>query len=68
MEVMREIGHVIELRIIIDKLTGHSRGFGFCTYTKSEDAENAVRVLNGRMVHGRTIRVCKFTSGPRHRR
>ncbi|KAK3136641.1 hypothetical protein QOZ80_5BG0439900 [Eleusine coracana subsp. coracana] len=50
-------GTVVESRIILDRETGRSRGFGFVTYTSSEEASAAITALDGKDLHGRTIRV-----------
>ncbi|KAA3475774.1 glycine-rich RNA-binding protein 2, mitochondrial-like [Gossypium australe] len=44
-------------RIIMDRETGRSRGFGFVTYTSSEDASSALQALDGQVLHGRQVRV-----------
>jgi len=50
-------GSLREARVILDRETGKSRGFGFVTFSTEEDAQNAIRQMNGAMVDGRTIRV-----------
>ncbi len=50
-------GSLREARVILDRETGKSRGFGFVTFQSEEDAANAIRQMNGAMVDGRTIRV-----------
>ncbi|GJN34925.1 hypothetical protein PR202_gb23636 [Eleusine coracana subsp. coracana] len=41
-------GTVVESRIILDRETGRSRGFGFVTYTSSEEASAAITALDGK--------------------
>lgn len=48
-------GEVIEARIITDRETGRSRGFGFVTMASSEGAQGAIRALNGYSVEGRAL-------------
>ncbi|WVZ90312.1 hypothetical protein U9M48_036622, partial [Paspalum notatum var. saurae] len=50
-------GQVIEARVIIDRESGRSRGFGFVTYTSSEEASAAITAMDGHDLHGRNIRV-----------
>ncbi|KAF0889556.1 hypothetical protein E2562_028651 [Oryza meyeriana var. granulata] len=50
-------GQVVEARIINDRETGRSRGFGFVTYTSSEEASAAITALDGKDLDGRNIRV-----------
>jgi RNA recognition motif-containing protein len=48
-------GEVIEARIINDRETGRSRGFGFVTMTAADAAQNAIRALNGYSMQGRAL-------------
>jgi RNA recognition motif-containing protein len=48
-------GDVIEARIINDRETGRSRGFGFVTMTAADAAQNAIRALNGSSLEGRAL-------------
>jgi RNA recognition motif-containing protein len=52
-----EFGTVDDAVIIKDRDTGRSRGFGFVTYEKHEDAEKAVYNMNDQEFDGRTIKV-----------
>ncbi len=60
-EALKELfeghGSVNSAKIIIDKFTGRSKGFGFIEMTASEDAETAIAQLDGTEVMGRSIRV-----------
>ena len=46
-----------EAKVITDRETGRSRGFGFVTLANSEDAQNAIDQLNGTQLDGRTLNV-----------
>ena len=50
-------GNVVEAKVILDRDTGRSRGFGFVTFATDEEAQAAVQAMNGAFVDGRTIRV-----------
>ncbi len=50
-------GDVIEAKVISDRETGNSRGFGFVTYSNDDSAEDAIQNLDGVELDGREIRV-----------
>jgi len=50
-----DFGMVIHARIVADRATGHSRGFGFVQMT--DGADNAINALNGFRVEGRRLAV-----------
>ena len=50
-------GNVQSARVITDKYTGQSRGFGFVEMGTSQEAETAITALNGTQMGGRTLTV-----------
>ena len=50
-------GEVISARIITDRATGESKGFGFVEMANRAQAEEAIRKLDGTQLQGRAIRV-----------
>jgi RNA recognition motif-containing protein len=52
-----QYGTVGSARIIIDKFTGRSKGFGFVEMSSSAEAQNAIRALNGTEFDGRNLTV-----------
>ncbi len=50
-------GNVISARVITDRETGRSRGFGFVEMEDASAAENAQKVLDGSDMGGRSLRV-----------
>lgn len=60
-EQMRELfgicGTVKYAKIISDRETNQSKGFGFIEFALDEEANQAIASLNGHMLNGRTISV-----------
>jgi heterogeneous nuclear ribonucleoprotein A1/A3 len=52
-----EYGPVTDAKVILDRDTGRSRGFGFVTYADDESATEAIAGLDGQELDGRRIRV-----------
>jgi RNA recognition motif-containing protein len=52
-----EYGEVTSAKVIKDKFTNRSRGFGFVEMSNDAEAEKAIQELNGGMVEGRAINV-----------
>jgi len=48
---------VVECKIISDRETGRSRGFGFVEMGSEDEAQKAIESLDGTEVEGRTLRV-----------
>ena len=56
-ELFGGIGAVASARVITDRDTGRSRGFGFVEMSSREDGQKAISELNGQEVDGRPLRV-----------
>ena len=56
-EIFEKHGQVNSVKIVIDRSTGNSKGFGFVEMLQQTEAEKAIQVLNGFEVSGRNIRV-----------
>jgi RNA recognition motif-containing protein len=52
-----EYGEVSSAKVIMDKFTNRSRGFGFVEMSSNESAQKAIKELDGATVDGRAIRV-----------
>ncbi|MHC4223412.1 MAG: RNA recognition motif domain-containing protein [Planctomycetota bacterium] len=54
-------------KIVMDRETGRSRGFGFVEMATEEDARNAVLALNDQPLDGRGLRIDEAHQRPRQR-
>jgi RNA recognition motif-containing protein len=50
-------GEITEAKVITDRDTGRSRGFGFVTFAQNEDAKSAISKMDGTSLDGKTIKV-----------
>jgi RNA recognition motif-containing protein len=50
-------GEVSSVKILMDRETGRSRGFGFVEMPNKSEAETAITQLNGKEVGGRALRI-----------
>ena len=56
-DAFAQAGNVVSAKIIIDKMTGRSRGFAFVEMGSDEDAQKAIALWNGKELDGRTLTV-----------
>src|SRR5689334_24198563 len=54
-EVFSAHGTVQSAKVISDKFTGQSRGFGFVEMASGDEAQKAIAALNGTQLDGRTL-------------
>ena len=52
-----QCGTVEDAKVITDRETGRSRGFGFVTFSSDDEAQNAMEQLNGTTLDGRSLNV-----------
>lgn len=64
-ELFEEHGAVTSARVIIDKFSGQSKGFGFVEMPDNGEANKAIEALNERDVQGRRLRVNESQPRPR---
>ena len=50
-------GEITEAKVITDRDTGRSRGFGFVTFATDEAAKSAIAKMDGTNLDGKTIKV-----------
>lgn len=63
--VFGDFGHVKSLRIVKDRETGQSKGFGFVEMTNDDEAKEAIKNMNGADYYGRRISVAEAEDKPR---
>ncbi|HEY4527328.1 MAG TPA: RNA-binding protein [Candidatus Paceibacterota bacterium] len=56
-EAFAQAGAVESAVVIMDKMSGRSKGFGFVEMTNDEDAQKAIDMFNGKDFGGRTLTV-----------
>ena len=56
-DTFSQFGDLDEVKIITDRETGRSRGFGFVTFANAQDADDAINSLNGSELDGRNLTV-----------
>jgi len=56
-KLFEQHGQVASVKIIRDRETGRSKGFGFVEMADGDEADKAIQSLNGTEVDGRNIRV-----------
>ena len=64
-ELFSQHGNVTSARVIIDKYTGDSRGFGFVEMPDRAEANAAINAINGQDFMGRNLRVNESQPKPR---
>ena len=56
-------GEVLDAKVIVDRDTGRSRGFGFVT-VETENVQDVIRALDGQELQGRAVRVNEAEARP----
>ena len=56
-DLFEQHGKVGEVALMMDRMTGKSRGFAFVTMNDATEASAAMTALNGKEVNGRTLNV-----------
>ncbi|KAJ6882385.1 28 kDa ribonucleoprotein [Populus alba x Populus x berolinensis] len=57
-QIFSEHGKVVSARVVFDRETGRSRGFGFVTMSTESELNDAIAALDGQNLDGRPIRFC----------
>ena len=56
-EAFEKFGERTEVRLIMDKFSGKSKGFGFIEMPSKEEAEEAIKEMDGKEMMGRAMKV-----------
>ncbi len=64
-QAFESFGELEEVKVIFDRQTNRSRGFGFVTYQNDADAQTAIEEMNGKELDGRAINVDVAQDKPR---
>ena len=56
-DAFSQAGAVATVTILMDKMTGRSKGFGFVQYANDADADKAIGMFNGQELEGRKLTV-----------
>ena len=54
-ELFENYGEVNSAKVIMDRMTGRSKGFGFVEMANDQDGQNAINELNGKEVQGQAL-------------
>lgn len=63
-----QFGEVAAARVVTDRMTGRSKGFGFVEMPDATQAQAAIDALNGQELDGRAVRVNESQPKPREER
>ena len=61
--MFEDFGAVETAKVIMDKFSGRSKGFGFVEMPDNSEADQAIKTLNGKMIDGRNIKVNQANPG-----
>jgi len=56
-DAFAKFGEIVEAKVINDRDTGRSRGFGFVTFADGASAQKAIAEMNGTTLDGRSLKV-----------
>jgi len=56
-EACERFGQLEEVRVIMDRDTGRSKGFGFVTFTSEEAASKCKAEMDGQILDGRAVKI-----------
>lgn len=65
MQAFAKFGAVDEAKVVMDRESGRSRGFGFVTYSENANADRAIAEMDGTQIDERSIKVNEALDKPR---
>jgi len=57
MQAFTSFGNILSARVVMDRMTGRSKGFGFVEVEDDSQADDAINKMNGQTIGGRPVRV-----------
>jgi cold-inducible RNA-binding protein len=63
-DAFAEFGEVVDVKLMIERETGRSRGFAFVELATTEAAKSAIEQMNGALLDGRALRVNEAEDRP----
>ncbi|XP_057972139.1 small RNA-binding protein 11, chloroplastic isoform X1 [Malania oleifera] len=54
-EAFSQYGQVVDAKIVMDRVSDRSKGFGFVTFASEDEAHKAISEMNGKQLNGRVI-------------
>ena len=67
-QMFEAFGAVETVKIIKDRFSGRSKGFGFVEMPSNSEADKAIKALNGNMIQKRPIKVIPADSGAKKKK
>lgn len=67
-QMFEAFGAVETVKIIQDKFSGRSKGFGFVEMPNNSEADKAIKALNGNVIEKRPIKVIPANSGAKKKK
>jgi len=56
-----KFGEIVSCKVMVDPITGHSLGYGFCKFSKPEEAQRAIQEMSGYQISNKTL-LCKLSN------
>ncbi|XP_058005217.1 small RNA-binding protein 11, chloroplastic [Hevea brasiliensis] len=54
-EALSKFGQIVESKVIRDKASNRSKGYGYVTFATEDEAKKALMKMNGKLVDGRPV-------------